>query len=88
MLFFISIDGFQKLCHIKFCTNVFFLKFFSVSIPLVYFTTENYRRMEVDAPHSLIREDSFDERHGLLELMDGNNENSDLISVQSSYGTI
>ena len=44
--------------------------------------------MEVDAPHSLIREDSFDERHGLLELMDGNNENSDLISVQSSYGTI
>ena len=52
-----------------------------MSIPLVYFTKENYRRMDVDAPNSLSRLDSFD------ELMSPTfNENSDQISVHS-YGT-
>ena len=54
-----------------------------MSIPLVYFTTENYRRRGVDAPNSLIRTDSFDDRHGLML---GNNENIDQSSLQS-YGT-
>ena len=54
-----------------------------MSIPLVYLTKENYRRMDVDAPNSFSRLDSFDEQWGLLRF----NENSDQITERCSYDT-